>query len=400
MKPVRSISKASVAIALAMACAGVAQTANDEAVQRYTQAGQTAMAAGNYSEARSDFEQATRLEPGIAELHATLAAIYFEQRAYEAAVQQIRTALRLKPSLPRLDTLLGLSLSELGQFKEALPKLEKGFKQSADADARRMCGLQLLRAYSGLGRDADAVGTALQLNRLYPDDPEVLYHTARIYGNQAYVVMEKLHDSAPNSVWMLQAQGEANEANKDYDAAIIAFNHVLQIDPQRPGIHFKLGRVYLRRYDEAHRADDRESARREFNAELELDPSSGNAAYELAQMAAEDNNLDEARSRFEQIVQRFPEFEQALVGLGGVYLESQNAALAVKPLEQAAKIDANDEVAWYRLAQAERGAGNRDEAQKAMQTFRRLHASSSAARRPPAEDITAQQLGPDAQQQQ
>jgi tetratricopeptide (TPR) repeat protein len=397
MMSLRSIAIWMLALSLAGACTTFAQAGGNEELQRYAQAGQRAMAAGHYDEARGNFEQAVKLEPGIAELHATLAAIYFKQREYEPAVREIRTALKLKPSLPRLDTLLALSLSELGQYKEALPHLEKGFKQSAEADGRRMCGLQLLRVYGAMGRDADAVETALQMNRLYPDDPEVMYHTGRIYGNQAYVVMEKLHDSAPNSVWMLQAQGEANEANKDYDSAIIAFNHVLQIDPRRPGIHFKLGRVYLRRYNEARRPEDRDQAKHEFNAELELDPGNGNAAYELAQMAADDNKLDEAKTRFEQVVQRYPEFEQALVGLGGVYLQSQAAAQAVEPLEQATKVDPNDEVAWYRLAQAQRGAGNREEAQKALEKFRALHASSSSARKPP-EEITTQQLGPDAQQ--
>ena len=147
-------------------------------------------------------------------------------------MKEVQTAQKLKPSLPRLDNLLGLSLSELSRFPKRLPRLEKCFKQTGDADAKRMCGLQLLRAYTGLGRDADAVETALALNKLYPDDPEVLYHTGRIYGNFAYLMMEKLHDNAPDSVWMLQAQGEANESQKEYDAAIIAFNHVLAIDPQ------------------------------------------------------------------------------------------------------------------------------------------------------------------------
>jgi tetratricopeptide (TPR) repeat protein len=365
--------------------------------QRYLQA-QSYVASGRYQEARLQFEQLEKTDPSVAEVHAALAAIYFEQREYTLTVREVRAAQKIKPSLPRLDYLLGLSLSELGNFREALPKLEKGFRQPGDADVQRMCGLQLLRAYSGLGRDADAVQTALQLNKAYPDDPEVLYHTGRVYGNQAYVVMEKLHDSAPNSIWMLQAQGEANEASKDYDSAIIAFNHVLQIDPHRPGIHYKIGRVYLRRFKEARHPEDREQAQREFNAELEMDPSNANAAYELAQMAADDNNLEEAKARFEQIVQRFPGFEEALVGLGGVYLQSQNAAQAVKPLQQATKVDPDDEVAWYRLAQAQRGAGNREEAQKAMETFRKLHDVSSAARKPPAAEITAQQLGPDAQQ--
>ena len=198
----------------------------------------------SYAEAQANFEKLAKLDPGVAEIHATLGAIYFKQGEYELAVKEVQTAQKLKPSLPRLDNLLGLSLSELSRFSEALPRLEKCFKQ-ADSESKRMCGLQLLRAYTGLSRDADAVETALALNKLYPDDPEILYHTGRIYGNFAYIVMEKLHDKAPDSIWMLEAQGEANESQKDYDAAIVAFNHVLVLDPQRPGIHYRLGRIYL-----------------------------------------------------------------------------------------------------------------------------------------------------------
>jgi predicted Zn-dependent protease len=373
------------------------QSGSQDEAASYAEAGQKALAAGHYQEAQQNFEQLAKLEPNIAEVHATLAAIYFKQREYELSVREVRTAQKLKPSLPRLDSLLGLSLSELGQFQEALPHLEKGFKQTADAGTQRMCGLQLLRAYTGLGRDSDAVETALALNKAFPDDPEVLYHTGRIYGNFAYIVMEKLHDKAPNSIWMLQAQGEANESQKDYDAAIIAFNHVLALDPHRPGIHYRLGRVYLARWQQSQKPEDRESARKEFQAELEIDPGNGNAAYELAKMAADDNNLDEARKQFEALIARFPDFEEALVGLGGVYLQSQAGAQAVTPLQRATKLDANDEVAWYRLAQAERAAGNRDAAQKALDTFRTLHASSSAARKPSVDEVSPQQLDPGAQ---
>jgi tetratricopeptide (TPR) repeat protein len=373
------------------------QTASQEEAERYAETGQKALAAGHYPEAQQNFEQLAKLEPNIAEVHATLAAIYFKQREYQLSVQEVRTAQKLKPGLPRLDSLLALSLSELGQFKEALPHLEKGFKQTADTGTQRMCGLQLLRAYTGLGRDSDAVDTALALNKAFPNDPEVLYHTGRIYGNFAYIVMEKLHDQAPNSIWMLQAQGEANESQKDYDAAIIAFNHVLTLEPHRPGIHYRLGRIYLARWRESQKPEDRESARREFQAELEVDPGSGNAAYELAKMAADDNNLEEARKQFEAVIARYPDFEQALVGLGGVYLQSQAGEQAVAPLQRATKLDANDEVAWYRLAQAQRAAGNRDAAQKALETFRTLHASSSAAHKPVVDEVTPQQLDPGAQ---
>ena len=390
------------AIVLTLGCWSVhvvrPQSSSEQQAAQYAQAGQKALAAGQYPEAQENFERLAKLEPNIAEVHATLAAIYFKQRAYEMAVREVRAAQKLKPSLPRIDSLLGLSLSELGQFEEALPRLEKGFKQAADNEVRRMCGLQLLRAYTELGRDSDAVQTALSLNKFYPDDPEVLYHTGRIYGNIAYLVMEKLHDKAPNSIWMLQAQGEANEAQKDYDAAIVAYNHVLAMEPRRPGIHYRLGRLYLARFRTLQKPEDRNAARREFDAELETDPGNGNAAYELANMAAEENKLEEARKQFESVIARFPDFEQALVGLGGVYLQTEAGAQAVAPLKRAIKLDTNDEVAWYRLAQAQRAAGNQDEAQKAMQTFRNLHASSSAANKPPAADeVTPQHLDPGVQ---
>lgn len=374
------------------------QSTGEDESERYAQAGQRAMAAGQFGEARTDFEQLAKLQPNIAEVHATLAAIYFQQHEYGLAVREIRIAQKLKPSLPRLDSLLGLSEAELGRYSEALPRLEKGFKQTVDADGRRLCGLQLLRAYTFLGRDTDAVGTALELNKLYPDDPEILYHTGRIYGNFAYVVMEKLHDKAPGSIWMLQAQGEANESQKDYDAAIVAFNHVLQIEPQRPGVHYRLGRVYLARFHDLGKPEDRDLAKREFTSELAVDSANGNAAYELAQMAAEDNQPDEARKQFEALLTHFPDFEQALVGLGGVYLQTHSGAQAVGSLERATKLNASDEVAWYRLAQAQRAAGNRDGAQKALDTFRKLHDSSGATRKQAiADEVTRQQIGTDVQ---
>lgn len=382
------------ALCCALPMAAAAQTSSDDEAAQYASAGQQALAQGHYAEAQANFEKLAKLAPEVAEVHATLAAIYFKQRQYELAVQQVKTAQRLKPTLPRLDSLLGLSLSELGHYTEALPALDKCFRQSSDHEVKRMCGLQLLRAYTGLGRDADAVQTSLALNKFYPDDPEVLYHTGRIYGNYAYIVMEKLHDTAPNSIWMLQAQGEANESQKNYDAAIIAFNHVLALEPTRPGIHYRLGRVYLARFWAARNPADRDAAMREFAAELAIDPANGNAGYELANMNADAGNLDKAREQYEQVIKRFPDFEEALVGLGGVQLDSQNAAAALPLLERATHLRPDDEVAWYRLAQAQRATGNKAGQVKALAAFQKLHRSTPATlRKPNADDeITPQQI--------
>jgi tetratricopeptide (TPR) repeat protein len=294
--------------------------------------------------------------------------------------------------------LLGLSLAELGQFAEALPSLEKGFHYTPEPEVRRMCGLQLLRAYSGLGRYAEAVSAALELNKVFPNDPEVLYHTSHVYGNYAYVVMENLHEKAPDSIWMLQAKGEASEGQRDYDSAISTYNRVVTLDPDRSGIHFKLGRIYLARFRQSRKPEDHDSAKREFLEELSRDPDNGNASYELAQMSADDNDFEQAIQQFEAVVARFPDFEQALVGLGGVYLRIKMGDKALAPLHTATKLDARDEVAWYRLAQAERSAGDQDTAQKALETYHTLHAASTAASRSlTADEVTPQQMNTEAQ---
>src|SRR5579871_1498173 len=169
-----------VAILVCLVPAAALAQSNDEAAVQLSTEGRQALASGNFDQAQAAFEKLAKIEPSIAEVHATLAAIYFKQRAYEQTIHEIHAAQKLKPGLPRLDSLMGLSLAELGRYDEALASLEKGFKQAGDPAGKRMCGLQLMRVYSSLNRDADAVMTALELNKLYPNDPEVLYHTGRI----------------------------------------------------------------------------------------------------------------------------------------------------------------------------------------------------------------------------
>jgi tetratricopeptide (TPR) repeat protein len=384
---------------VATALGALGQTPRVNSPETLAAAGQEAMAHGDFAVAEEKFEELARLEPGIAEIHATLAAICFERREYERAISEIRVAQRLKPGLPKLDSLLGLSLAEEGKLREALPNLENGFHQTADPEVRRQCGLELLRIYGDLNRDADAVETSLALNKAYPNDPEVLYHTGRVYGSYAYTVMEKLHDTAPNSIWMLQAQGEANESQKNWDAAIVAFNHVLVIDPNRPGIHYRLGRVYLGRLRESEKTDDRDAAMREFSKELTLNPGNGNAAYELAYLEAENGKVEEATREYEVALQRHPDFEEALVGLAGIDLSSDQAAAAVPLLERATRLRPDDEVAWWRLSQAERATGNRQEQEKALAMFQKIHQIIPGTLRSPtaADEITPQHLDTDAQ---
>lgn len=361
------------AICSVSAVLGFAQSTIGDASEQYATAGQRALAAGRYAEAQADYEKLAKLEPGVAEVHAMLAVIDFKMREYELVVGEIQTARKLKPSLPKLDSLLAMSLSELGRYSDAISGLEKCLHQSLDAEIKRMCGLELQRAYTGLKKDNKAVEVALELNRLYPDDPEILYQTGKIYGNFAFLTMEKLARVAPTSVWRHLAAAEAHESQGSYTQAIQQYHEVLRLEPNRSAIHYRIGRSLLGRFWQRQSQDDLSEAEKEFEEELRFNPDNANAAYELGEMRRKSRQNDEAGRYFEQAIQHYPDFAEAQLGLAAVLLEKNQPEQALPHAQRAVAVDPENEVCWYRLAKIERSLGNIPEQEKALAEYRRLH---------------------------
>jgi tetratricopeptide (TPR) repeat protein len=353
----------------------LAQSGSVDLLARYSDEAQAALAQGRYSDAEAAFEKLRQLSPQTAEVHANLGVIYFKEKKFDEAVAALREALRLKPSLPKIDALLAMSLSELGKLHEALPGLQKAFRQSSDTETKRLAGLQLERAYTGLGQDDKAVEVALQLNHLFPKDPEVLYNTGRLFGNFAFVSMERLAQEAPDSIWRHEAAAEAYESQGANDLAIREFREVLARDPQHTGIHFRLGRTLLARSHASSSTEDAAQAVQEFQEELKLDPSNANAAYELAELHRNAGEFSEAATFFQQALKYYPDFEEAHLGLAAVWLSQQKPQLALAHLQKAIALNPHNEVAWYRLSQAQRALGNTGEQQKALAEFQRVRAT-------------------------
>jgi len=354
------------------------QSTNSVSAELYAEEGQKALAAGRYGDAQAAYEKLRQLEPEVAEIHANLGLIYFQERRFDQAVSSSRQALKLKPTLTNTQNILALSLSELGRYAEALPGLERGFHKSTDPEIKRMCGLQLLRVYSGLRRDRKAVDVALELSGVYPDDPEVLFHTGKIYGNFAFLTMQKLAQVAPTSVWRHQTLAEAYESQGNYDSAIGEYKQVLAMDPHRPGIHYRLGRTFLARSRATTSAEDVSAATEEFSQELNLDPLNSNSAYELGEIHRNGGEFEEAQKSFELALKNHPDFEEAHLGLAAVLTSLHKPELALPHLQEAISLNRENEVSWYRLGQVEGILGHSSQQQKAMAEFQRLHSAKNA----------------------
>ena len=323
--------------------------------------------------ARLHLDRAQQLEPDLAEAHAGRALLAYLAGEPKSQIRYARKALASNPSDVNAMNWLQMALTTLGRYEEALPGLQKGFGQSSDVGLRRLTGLQLQRSYTGLAQDDQAVEVALRLTRLYPDDPEILYHTGRLISNYAYLLTMKLAEVAPTSVWTHQAAGEANESLGNYDAALDDYRKVLVLDPDRPGIHYRLGRVFLARARPPLAESDAEAqAAEEFEQELRIDPTNANAAYELGELLRKAGDLDRAGELFALAVEHYPEFEQGLVGLGRVLIAQGSPGPALPHLEKAAALDPEDDVAYFHLWQAHRALGNAEEEKRALAEFQRL----------------------------
>jgi tetratricopeptide (TPR) repeat protein len=388
------------AVCFAVTTAVARQAPAEEQIQSLSAQGQQALARGDYQKAQALYEKLRKLSPGVAEIHANLGLIYFNERKFDLAIGSLRDALKLKPTLAKSALLLAVSWSELGKYQEALPGLEKGFRTSDDPNVRKMCGLQLERAYTGLGRDGQAVEVGLQLARVFPDDPEILYQNSRLFGNYAFLSVKRLADVAPNSIWKHQAAAEAWESQGSYDLAVSEYRQVLKMESERPGIHYRLGRALLARAKAGNSLEDSTVAFEEFAHELQIDPSNANAAYELAEAHRNSGDMEEAERFFRQALEYYPEFAQASLGLAAVLAKQSQPDKARPLIQRAIAENPEDEVAWYRLAQVERALGNPTAQQQAMSEFQRLRKKSSnleAAKGlfSASDDVTRQKVDPE-----
>ena len=82
-------------LAAALGATAIAQSASSaDLSQRYAQQGSEALAAGKLAEAEQAFVKLRALQPGVAEVHANLGAVYFQEGKLEEAAPSLRQALK------------------------------------------------------------------------------------------------------------------------------------------------------------------------------------------------------------------------------------------------------------------------------------------------------------------
>jgi predicted Zn-dependent protease len=255
----------------------------------------------------------------------------------------------------------GVTLAEKGRCRDALTILQRSAAQVTKKELKYQVEMSTVRCAMSLGKTDVAVKALLELNRVFPDDPEVLFATTHIYSDLASRASQELAAKAPTSPQAQQLEAEAFESQGDWDKATAEYKKILAQNPQQHGIHYRMGRVYL-----AKTPPDEENAKKEFEEELKVDPNNAAAEFLLGETARQVGQWDEAIAHFSRALKLDQGFQEAYLALG----MSLNAAAkfpdAIAPLQSYVKMQPEDPAGHYQLATAYARTGHRQEAEREM----------------------------------
>jgi len=271
---------------------------------------------------------------------------------------------------PAANAQRGIKLAQNGRCEDAVPALKRATPRIADKTLKRTAAFAGVRCAMLLNQTDAAIDFLRLLSHEFPGDPEVLALSVHTFSDLSTKAAQQLAMTAPNSVEAHKLNAEALEAQGKWDAAEKEYKSILQKNPQMPGIHFLLGRLLLSKPDPAPTVA--EDAKKEFQQELELDPTNAGAEYVLGELAREDSQWPEAIKHFSRATELDAGFGDAFFGLGSALLSAKQFTEAIPPLETAVKLEPRNPGAHYNLATALTRAGRRDEADKEFEIHRKM----------------------------
>lgn len=264
----------------------------------------------------------------------------------------------------------GVALAQKGRCREALPILKRA-TQISDKQLKYATTMATARCAMSLDQTETAIQALLLLNREFPRDPEVLYTTTHFYSELASRASQELAASAPNSPQAEQLEAEAFESQSNWDRAAAQYQKILEQDPRTPGIHYRLGRIFLSKSP-----PQSEEAIKEFQQELKIDPTNASAEFMLGETARQAGQWDDAAAHFSRASKLDEGFVEAYLALGMSLNSAGKFSDAVSPLESYVKMQPGDPAGHYQLATAYARTGRKPEADREMALQREAAARS------------------------
>jgi tetratricopeptide (TPR) repeat protein len=296
------------------------------------------------AEAISYLEQASNLNPRDYENNYELALAYFDNADYNRAHDQVASILHSQSEMHQDQAaphhLLGEVCEKLNDPLEAVHQ----YQRAAELDPSE--------------------------TNFFDWGTELLLHHA---AEPAIEIFTKGNRLFPQSVRMLTALAAAWYESGSFEKAAQRLVQASDLDPGDPTPYLFMGKM------QATEAVLSVSVAESLQRFAKLHPENALANYYYAvslskPVSADDNvaNRAQVKSLLLKSVQLDPKLAPGYLQLGIVYAEEQDLAQAISAYQQAISIDPNLEQAHYRLAQAYRQAGESANAHDEMQLYEKI----------------------------
>lgn len=314
-----------------------------------------------------EFRAVVALDPSNVDARGNLGVLLSFLGDYSNAIPQLRAALKLRPALWKIQALLGIGEKRTGDTVAGRRDLEEAFPRVQETKIRTETGMELIEIYSGTGDLDKASAIVADLRKLDPTNANILYTAYRIYSDLVAESMLSLSVVNPNSARMRQAiahelakRGNPAEAVENYRAAI-------KIDPQLPGLHFELAEML----GTLSTAEGREEAEKEYKAALEIDPFDEQAECRLGDIALQRGDLNDANARYSKAVRLQPDDPEASIGLAKVFMTMDEPQKAEPLLLHALQLDPTSALAHFRLSTVYRQTERTAEAKQELEQYQK-----------------------------
>jgi len=297
-----------------------------------------------YLETDAEGEYANQAHYGLATVQEEQGRLAEAARDYQTLIEQYPAS----PLIPQATARLGIVQYELGQYEQARMTCQEALDLEVDEPLSIELEAKNVMASFRLGDVVTAETKARAFRKSHHQEKDLLaqfdiekgshYVSARNH-KDARVAYENLITENPRSPYVDDAQygiGMSYLGSEEYEKAIEAFRTLIQEHPQSdfiPSVYLKLGSIY---YLQLHFEEAIFAYRKVVEA-----PGAGElvplALFNLIQTFEATNRQDQALAVAEELLLRYPDFEDALrvkIKVGYLNMELGNYDQAVAILEE------------------------------------------------------------------
>ena len=212
----------------------------------------------------------------------------------------------------------------------------------------------------------------------YSDDIDVLYEAGQMYAKLSSQIYLRLMKIAPHSARGFQVMGQVAASEGNWEKAVDAYRQAIRLDPNVPGVHLDLAVQLL-----LHSPDPNawEQALVELNKELEINPASAEAQYEVGEVYRKHDQPEKAKAAFRAALRLRPGLVEARLGLAKALRQQNQKQEALAALEPARETAPDNAAVRFLLAQLYRDLSRTADSKREEEAFRKLQEEEAAVKR-------------------